>query len=120
MLAEGRRTSTAAPGFEAASSAGLPPGKRSCDATAGCLGGSEPPRPALESPSRPVRDWEDSPREGASDTSNVAALKAEPEAFDSGEPTGSKAWPRMTARISHSAAIAGRCGCAERAVADCR
>lgn len=88
---------------------------------AGESAGSGPPRPALEPVSCWTRSVEASPR-GARETSNVVALKADPKVRSIGEPTGSRAWAKMAARISHSAAsgVCCRFCCAACAVAVCR
>ena len=50
----------------------------------------------------------------------VAALKAEPDSFDIGVPTGIRAWAKMVARRSQTAAMKGRCRAEAIVAVSCR
>ena len=65
--------------------------------------------PALELPSFDPMKAAVAVLVGSKVTSSVAALNAEPETLDIGSPAGSKAWAKIAARRSQTAAIHGRC-----------
>ena len=81
-------------------------------------GSPGPSVPALELPSFDPMKAAVAVLVGSKVTSLVAALNAEPETFDIGVPTGSKAWAKIAARMSQTAAIQGRC-CASGAIIVC-
>ena len=64
--------------------------------------------PALELPSFDPMKAAVAVLVGSKVTSSVAALNAEPETLDIGSPAGSKAWAKIAARRSQTAAIHGR------------
>ena len=71
-------------------------------------GSPGPSVPALELPSFDPMKAAVAVLVGSKVTSSVAALNAEPETLDIGSPAGSKAWAKIAARRSQTAAIHGR------------